>query len=37
VTEAKAKVKDLDTLKTTLPTIGKECSNCHETFRVKNS
>ncbi len=37
VTDAKAKVKDLDALKATLPAIGKECSNCHETFRVKNS
>jgi cytochrome c556 len=37
VTEAKGKIKDLDTLKATLPTIGKECGGCHETFRVKNS
>ncbi|QHO78178.1 cytochrome C [Bradyrhizobium sp. CCBAU 051011] len=35
VTEAKAKIKDLDSLKATMPAIGKECSNCHETFRVK--
>ena len=34
-TEAKAKIKDLDSLKATMPAIGKECSNCHETFRVK--
>lgn len=37
VTEAKAKVKDLDSLKATLPGIGKECGSCHETFRLKNS
>lgn len=37
VTEAKAKIKDADSLKATLPTIGKTCSGCHETFRVKNS
>jgi cytochrome c556 len=37
VSEAKGKIKDLDTLKATLPTIGKECGGCHEAFRVKNS
>jgi len=37
VSEAKGKIKDLDSLKATLPTIGKSCSGCHETFRVKNS
>jgi len=37
VAEAKAKVKDLDTLKTVAPAIGKECGGCHETFRVKHS
>jgi cytochrome c556 len=37
VTEAKAQIKDLDTLKVALPVIGKQCSGCHETFRVKNS
>jgi cytochrome c556 len=37
VTEAKAKVKDLDSLKAVAPAIGKECGGCHETFRVKNS
>lgn len=36
VTEAKAKIKDLDLLKATVPVIGKECSGCHEVFRVKN-
>jgi cytochrome c556 len=35
VTEAKAKIKDLDSLKATMPAIGKECGGCHETFRVK--
>ena len=36
VTEAKSKIKDLDSLKATFPAIGKECGGCHETFRVKN-
>jgi cytochrome c556 len=37
VADAKASVKDLDTLKAALPVIGKSCGGCHETFRVKNS
>ncbi|MET0677608.1 MAG: cytochrome c [Bradyrhizobium sp.] len=37
VTEAKAKTKDLDSLKASVSAIGKECSGCHETFRLKNS
>ena len=37
VTEAKAKIKDLDSLKANFPAIGKECGGCHETFRLKNS
>ena len=37
VTEASAKIKDLDSLKATFPAIGKECGACHETFRLKNS
>ena len=37
VTEAKSKIKDLDSLKATFPAVGKECGGCHETFRVKNS
>ncbi len=37
VTEAKAKIKDLDSLKAAFPAIGKECGGCHETFRIKNS
>ena len=36
VTEAKGKITDLDSLKATVPAIGKECSGCHETFRLKN-
>ncbi|MES2196561.1 MAG: cytochrome c [Pseudomonadota bacterium] len=35
VTEAKAKIKDLDSLKANFPGIGKECGACHEGFRVK--
>jgi cytochrome c556 len=37
LTEAKGKIKDLDSLKATWPAIGKECGGCHETYRVKNS
>jgi len=37
VSDAKGKIKDLDTLKATLPVIGKQCGGCHETYRVKNS
>ena len=36
VTEAQAKIKDLDSLKANFPAIGKECGGCHETYRVKN-
>jgi len=35
MTEAKAKIKDLDSLKATVPVIGKACGGCHETFRLK--
>jgi cytochrome c556 len=35
VAEAKGKIKDLETLKATLPVIGKQCGGCHETFRIK--
>jgi cytochrome c556 len=35
VSEARAKIKDLDSLKATFPAIAKECGGCHETFRVK--
>jgi cytochrome c556 len=37
VSEAKGKIKDLDSLKANMPAIGKECGGCHETYRVKNS
>ena len=35
VSEAKAKIKDMDSLKANFPAIGKECGACHEAFRVK--
>ena len=35
VAEAKTKIKDLDTLKATFPSIGRECAGCHEGYRVK--
>ena len=35
VSEAKVKIKDMDSLKANFPGIGKECGGCHETFRVK--
>jgi cytochrome c556 len=37
VSEAKPKIRDIDTLKANFPAIGKECGACHETFRLKNS
>lgn len=36
VADAKAKIKDLDSLKANFPAIGKSCAGCHETYRVKN-
>lgn len=36
VAEAKAKIKDIDSLKANMSAIGKECGACHETYRVKN-
>eukprot|EP01035_Chromulina_nebulosa_P034659 gene34659-46522_t len=35
ITEAKSKIKDLDSLKANVGGIGKECGSCHETYRVK--
>ncbi|MGE0288747.1 MAG: cytochrome c [Bradyrhizobium sp.] len=37
VSDAKATIKDLDSLKANFPAIGKACGGCHETYRVKNS
>lgn len=35
INEAKASVKNLDTLKAAVPALGKQCSSCHETYRLK--
>lgn len=34
---ADASVKDLDSLKAAVGTIGKDCGGCHETYRIKKS
>lgn len=34
---ADASVKDLDSLKTAMGTLGKNCGGCHEVYRVKKS
>lgn len=36
VNDAKANVKNLDTLKASFPAIGKSCGSCHEGFRLKD-
>ncbi|MBI5131924.1 MAG: cytochrome c [Rhodopseudomonas palustris] len=36
VSDAKGKVKDLETLKASFPAIGKSCGGCHENFRQKD-
>jgi cytochrome c556 len=35
VTDAKGKITNVDTLKASFGAIGKQCGNCHETFRDK--
>jgi cytochrome c556 len=35
VSDAKSKIKDVDSLKATFGSIGKECGGCHEAFRLK--
>jgi cytochrome c556 len=37
VSDAKGKIKDVDSLKANFSLIGKQCGGCHETYRVKNS
>lgn len=36
VTDAKSKTQDLDTLKATINAVGKQCGDCHQTYRVRN-
>lgn len=36
VSEAKTKMKDIDSLKASLPSIGKQCDSCHEGFRLRS-
>jgi cytochrome c556 len=37
VSEAKPKIKDLDTLKATFSGVIEQCKGCHETYRLKKS
>jgi cytochrome c556 len=37
VKAAQDSTKDLDTFKANVATVGKNCSNCHQTFRVRPS
>jgi cytochrome c556 len=37
VKAAQDSLKDLDSLKASFQTIGKDCGSCHQTFRVKKS
>ncbi len=35
IAEARGKIRDLETLKATFPSVNRECVGCHETYRIK--
>lgn len=35
ISEVRASIKDIETLKAAVPVLGKQCSGCHDTYRLK--